>query len=650
MNILVATISTFSRSKELRNYKIMIPDCDVEEISAYHTNESIIKCLSQLHTVKSTGGISKILALVTNKTLSDQNKEYDNKTAFEYYKSIVDTCCPNAEIVTVKLEDNNAQTIDTSEILAQICTNINRNDVVYIDGAGGQRTISNLIQLLTKMLKYIGIENPYNLYANIQNNQPFINDTSDFDRMTDLADAFNEFMTTGKSDQLNRCMTNQNSEEAYKKLLSVMGEFSDKIRLGNVEALDKIIVSLKKSIDECKNLESSKDIETVIIKQFLPAIEDKLIGGSKDVDFIKIISWCLDNVLIQQALTLFVEKMPKVLFDKKTITFRGDIIEEKAQYNLLSEKNKILPADWESYVFYTELIGKTSPLYTSTPSIISDSAENILRNCLKNGETTSDDDVNKTIEVIKSFDNLQLYSNNKSNKAVIIRNLIKERGFTSHSKLINAICNETKLLSSLLDSKTTSQNTSTNSVQKESSEVEETDTTLQKKFNALSKWDRQDHKRFNIFVPSDILLKAMYGYVYIKAIRNQTNHASSDELLTNNQKEILKQYGYVFETGTLKEIRQNISNALDAFQNCFVQETKEEDKPKTYTTDLHVGDICKATCIKNKIVRIESYDYDIQLIVPKPYSSTDYIDQTIDVKIKQISPAQKITQTEIIIN
>ena len=73
MNILITNISVLpvkenkdgSMSKgNLRKYKVNISDYDGAEIEAIHTNESILKCVSNIKSVKETGGINKIVARV----------------------------------------------------------------------------------------------------------------------------------------------------------------------------------------------------------------------------------------------------------------------------------------------------------------------------------------------------------------------------------------------------------------------------------------------------------------------------------------------------------------------------------------------------------------------------------------------------------
>lgn len=65
-------------------------------------------------------------------------------------------------------------------------------------------------------------------------------------------------------------------------------------------------------------------------------------------------------------------------------------------------------------------------------------------------------------------------------------------------------------------------------------------------------------------------------------------------------------------------------------------------------TQLSVGETKNALCTANKKVRIEGYDYDIQLTVPKGYDADSIVSKNIEVKIKQISKIGKIVQVEFI--
>ena len=65
-------------------------------------------------------------------------------------------------------------------------------------------------------------------------------------------------------------------------------------------------------------------------------------------------------------------------------------------------------------------------------------------------------------------------------------------------------------------------------------------------------------------------------------------------------------------------------------------------------TQLSVGETKSALCTANKKVRIEGYDYDIQLTVPKGSDSESLVSKYVEVRIKQISKIGKIVQVEFI--
>ena len=83
MNILITNISAFPYNVTEFEYEVRIDNCEVEKIKAKHTNESILKCLTHLGDVKKNGGINKIIALVSQKTLNDRDERFDNCTALK---------------------------------------------------------------------------------------------------------------------------------------------------------------------------------------------------------------------------------------------------------------------------------------------------------------------------------------------------------------------------------------------------------------------------------------------------------------------------------------------------------------------------------------------------------------------------------------
>lgn len=638
MNILITNISVLpvkenkdgSKSKgNLRKYKVNISDYDGAEIEAIHTNESILKCVSHIKSVKETGGINKIVALVSNKVKNDCIEAYQS-TALDYYCSKVQECFGDIEIVKISIETDSVDSVPVKEsvILKQICEQISKKDVVYIDSAGGARTTSSLIQLFTKILKYNGIKNPYSLYSDIQNGAQ-IYDTTSFQKMTDIADSMNEFMTTGKSDQLQKYFSDKSLKQAYSDLLKTMTEFSDKIRLGVVDSLDSSVENLRICIDKCQkvSVDSEDEIGTVIINEFLPTIEEKLLGDMQEgIDYLKIVKWCIDNGLIQQAITVFNEKIPRYILNKGYIkvsdSMRNLCVENKKEY------------DWEYVSFWNYLAGyrlerQENPLIEEFKAVLLD------------GKSTKNSEINKVVKDLKKMPYpIPLnYELNPKYKCLYKLNCKTKNAF------YNSICNDPNIIAELIGLDR----------EKRTDEKKREDN-FNLKFVGIKNIENGIiPEGFSFSIKKEKIVSILYGYSYIKALRNQINHASAEENLNEEQKNILAKYGYNFDDFSLKTVKANIENAilaLDIFNTLKIETEKKDvkvvEEPAIFSTDLKVGEIVSAICVGAKKVRIKGYEYDIPLVLPEWENPMDYVNQTLKAEIRQISKSQKICQVKFI--
>lgn len=106
MNVLVAIISTFAPKKAEKTYTILLDNCSVQTVTAYHTNESIFRTLIEMEEVKASGGLDRIIALVSQAAATNRNEEYNDATAFEYYKSIVSEFSQNTKVEDIPIQGN----------------------------------------------------------------------------------------------------------------------------------------------------------------------------------------------------------------------------------------------------------------------------------------------------------------------------------------------------------------------------------------------------------------------------------------------------------------------------------------------------------------------------------------------------------------
>ena len=580
MNILITNISAFGYSDKPNTYEIRIDNHISDTIEARHTNESIIKCLGQIKSVQESGGINKVIALTSLKAFKETDARFENKSAYEFVKDVAKNVFEGIDFVRVEIEKEIKEGDKTKpeecqihDILNKICKEIGNDDKVYIDAAGGQRTIANVIQLLAKILKYKGIVSPLTLYANFQNDSKFITDTKNFEKMTNLADAFNEFMTSGKS-RLLKDLMNENEERIYAELTDKMCEFSDKINLGQVDDLESTLKHLKKTLENC-NQDNPDNIEAVVISQFIPTIEEKFFGDSgAEIDYYKLTKWCLDNDLIQQALTLFVEKIPICLFAKGIIKYDGNIDEAKKLHSELKSKNPLWSADWETKSLYIDILSNT---------MSSDDEKDVeeLKICLNNNSFVS-----RNSKVQKVLEELNRYFLHKKKNSVSskIEEWTKIHKWKNSESAKNTIKNNNKFLAQLLGTEISDNNKQLDS--------------LDKKFLTVLQIAQNKIFRCNSFVLSEDIVPILYGYLYVKSVRNTVNHASSEEKLNDSHKKILESYGFIFNNKDLQSVKTNIQKAISFIDQAKACEKKTEIKPspdKTY----------KETIDKSKKIEIQ---------------------------------------------
>lgn len=546
MNILITNISTLPQPKDGKDpreitYQIRVSNCNATVIKAYHTNESIIRCLSHYEPLIQTGGIHKVIALVSKQAYDSEHKVpfFGNRTAYQYCVDCTHECI-NADVSFYPIQIDQ---LKTEAILDELCQQITSNDIVYIDSAGGQRTVSNILQVLTSILRHIGIQNPRNFYSSSQRGEDsYITTTEEFVRMTDLSAAFNEFMTTGKADQLNICFADIPVTDAIRSLLNAMTDFSDKIRIGSVEALDTTLAELRIAIDACKAQNDPGQIETIILRQFLPIIEQKLLGNSQStkIDYIKLIDWCLDNVLIQQALTIFKEKIAKSLFDYGIIYCKRSQQQMMQEYQERCENNKGNIPEWE-----TDMLEQ---------KVICYSAKTLADECLKvlSGRTSQSTLAIKIASYIARFQNTQTFirSTFKDEKMQSISNFISEKNFSTYEKFIKSLHNGAPIqFWQNLFGYTT----------------RDLDTTTDKRLCAIEEMASGQYENLDLGFRISLqrMAEVCASYEYIRAFRNQTNHASNDENLTPENKQFLSQFGFDFSEVKLTVIRKNIELALN---------------------------------------------------------------------------------------
>lgn len=334
-NILISCISVFGREKAVDSdnnpKQPTVYSSDNITVSALQTNEACVKFL-----LKKLAGDNKILD--TYMRVQSNNVEQDEHT-MPYLDGSINDFCRSESLTAPKnydfflREDEKEHRYDRvlSEISSEILKIADGDSEVsiYLDMAGGKRDNYIFIQFLTKLLSFYGFE-VHTYYADVKGE--IVNTDLSFEHMK-ILDAINEFVHTGSASSLRRCYENS-SNKSVRKLLGAMDDFSTSIQLCSTEITDNYNKLGKWIANVDSNLTNDSG-GLFMIKAMIPMIREKfgfetdednfVKDGSPERTVLKIIRWCLNHNMIQQALTIYNERIAQIIFDKKLVEINKDI-------------------------------------------------------------------------------------------------------------------------------------------------------------------------------------------------------------------------------------------------------------------------------------------------------------------------------------
>lgn len=222
---------------------------------------------------------------------------------------------------------------------------------VYIDYTGGFRDISFLMTVVIRYLECHDIFCREIVYSNW--NDKKIYSLSCIYDMFRLVSGVDQFVSTGNAELLENCYDKEEDRDT-KELLSQIVNFSHVMSLCDVEKVDQIMDSLQKGLDQYEEKKERESFFSEIFGDMISIIRRKLnMEKDRRYTYPRLIRWCLDNHMVQQALTLYVEKMPQYYY-------------EAGMLKLPEKERKVRPGATEAgTAFYVELydrIGESKEL------------------------------------------------------------------------------------------------------------------------------------------------------------------------------------------------------------------------------------------------------------------------------------------------
>lgn len=557
MNILITYLSFYGKKAERSYHTNGL--CAEESVIASQTNEPVLRMLGK-HLEEKGEKIDRVIPILSFKAENEKSGAIPDKTTYEFFQGLTEEIVGTADVLFPVREYSDENTVkETGAVIREICGLLTADDEIYIDTSGGARTAANMLQLLTKILEYKGYRIAASFYSNINGTEAVIQTTKDFTDLTMLADAVNEFVHTGRSYQLSECFKGTEHEDIA-DLIKCMDEFTDRMQLCNISELDETLMEMRRYIEKVRMIRSD-DTKIVILSNLLPVIENKFFEeGSDGIDYCRMIKWCLENGLIQQAVTIYIEKIPKFIFDSEIL------ICDKKYYEITKENNRSCPnkQNTDAVIFYDEFMDSVSCTDRSDIVRLQTAIKEKFIN--KNRDYKYDNDLHQYISVLfdimkNTKDDFKGYMENlncpdyseKNKTKKLLADYCINQNFKDFFSMINTLCSQNvPVLFEIMGKKT------------------EKLSTLDKKLytaaNITSKNYVHEGVKINAKADINTLRSILFDYIYVKSVRNHINHASDEDNLNDTQKRLLEERGYNVREFTTKAISSIIKTSVDRIE------------------------------------------------------------------------------------
>lgn len=297
----------------------MVYTSDIDEVyGRYSMDAPAMYFLKKLH--RDQKCLDSIICLATPETLIPQGEM--TQSAYEIYRSTIQhycntLSCPVPDIRYVELAFGKS---DMNRIIQNIMALLSEDAMIFLDTTGGARNTSYILLLLTRFLAYQGIHLQQAVYGNFQTGNAVhsIEDVTVLYNMFSLINAANTFTAFGNATELLEYFSDTKSTEIREFLHAMVG-FSDAVMLCDTR-LDQKIQNLKSCFQQMHGYKPQNDAESVLLL-LMDTIRQKLFlsDDRSTLPYPELIRWCIENSLIQQAVTIYTEKIPEYLFKEGII-------------------------------------------------------------------------------------------------------------------------------------------------------------------------------------------------------------------------------------------------------------------------------------------------------------------------------------------
>lgn len=245
--------------------------------------------------LKRYSDVTEVISITT-----DQAKEQTWTRLEELIKEY-----PGVKLTSV---DYGERKLFTDPPVTEVLNCFEKGDKLLMDITGGPRDAVIYLLLLSQALNYMGVKRGSSVYSSfedkrVENAEPMLG-------LFELLEGMKEFSSFGRVETLKTyyyALPRAKQDERFERLLRTAQYLSDALSLCRTSVLFMRVTKFKEALSEARQCEDP------LLRKLVEVMEEKFSASLDDTGLIR---WCMENGMLQQALTIYTEQVPMLIFDK----------------------------------------------------------------------------------------------------------------------------------------------------------------------------------------------------------------------------------------------------------------------------------------------------------------------------------------------
>lgn len=255
-------------------------------VTGAQTNDAPVRYLLREHLL-----VRQVICVVT---------QLARQSAWEHFQAVVHDAAPAAEVVAVDCEE---QQDFSQTVIPLILPLFQKGDDIFLDLTGGFRNANMHLLLLSRVLSYCGITTAGAVYSNFRTGR--VEDMSHLFGEFDLVAGMQELTNLGSVRTLRAYYAAHPTAPEIDELLDTMEALTEAITLCRTRRIGELMERFGAA------LEAAERCDDPLMQQLLTAFRQTF---GKRLSTPGLIKWCLRNDMLQQALTVYTERIPAYIF------------------------------------------------------------------------------------------------------------------------------------------------------------------------------------------------------------------------------------------------------------------------------------------------------------------------------------------------